>query len=298
MRTLATVYRNASLQVAEKIKQATLSGKSALTTGSMTQIQAALDISAQKIRDALQEGIERTVLKASQGTSKITASYLADLPSYADKITIAGIRNMTVAVDNAVVSSLVSRIYRDGYSYSQRIWKVGESYQNTVKKIMAEGLAQGRPLEKIAGDLTAYVKEGRQGIARRWGEFKEGVAGFRSRIPMRIDYNALRLVRSELYSSMQVAARWQGIINPGTTGEYNWKRTNADNWDCDCQELSDGSPYTADNLPDYPHPHCACMVIPILMPRSEFINDMKDWGNGGDVPYIQQWFDAYYKPGA
>ena len=89
-------------------------------------------------------------------------------------------------------------------------------------------------------------------------------------------------------------------MNPGSTGEVDWVRGDSEtcNSDPSCQELADGSPYPADDVPDYPHSNCLCFLVPRLRDSQDFRDDVKAWVNGEDVGYMDDWYDNYYSQSA
>jgi hypothetical protein len=296
MAELAKVYEEAARKVAAIVVATDIKNLSELTSGAWRQIQHELEREAEKLREALKKQAITTVEKGGDIVTGIHEDYLFDVIDKASgKITEAGIVNMFGSVNPKLVKSMLNRVYTDGYSFSDRIWQVGVDMQAQIKNVVSVSLSMNRDIFDIAKDLQTYVKYGRRGLAKRYGDLIKGTKEWARRIRKDIDYNALRLVRSELYMSLQESSVLVGEMNPGCTGEYDWIRNTAEDWGCECPELAAGSPYEADNIPDFPHPNCLCTIQPRLMNSQEFYNDLKAWVNGGDVPYIQDWYVSYYK---
>ena len=186
-----------------------------------------------------------------------------------------------------------NRIYADGYTYSQRIWNVGIEYQNDIKRLISTDLALNRDLVETAKDLQAYVK-GKPQLAKRWGDLIEGNKALFRRL-RNVDYRALRLVRSELYASLQSVSALSGAVNPGCSGWYDWIRQSTIDWGCNCPDNAAGSPYMLNDLPGYDHPNCYCIIRPRLRNRKGFVNDLTNWSNGASVDYIDDWYYNYYQ---
>lgn len=259
MKRLKTVYTEAADRVAEIIRHTEAANLSELTSGSWRQIEHQLQTEAEKLREALRTQTQNTVESGIDIATGIQQKYLFDVVGISGgKLTQAGITNMFSSVNRRLVSSMVNRVYTDGYTFSDRIWGAGEAMQESIKSVLTEGIAMGRDPIAIADDLGAYVKSGRKGLATRYGKLTEGSDAWTRRIRKDIDYNALRIVRSELYQSVQDADALSARMNPGSTGEVDWIRGDSEtcNSDPSCQELADGSPYPADDVPDYPHPNC------------------------------------------
>lgn len=295
LKKIRSVYISESKKVADEILKYKEKGLSNLTTDSLQNIYNQLQESAKKISDKLEDLLYTGIDKSSGNIAGIDEKYLIDLIGLTDgKLTKTGIENMFLMVNENAVKSMVARIYQDGYTFSERVWNVGKDYQNQLKDIISGGIASGRDVIDIAADLNGYVKEGKQKLITRWGDFTEDSPGWMKRIRKDVYYPSLRLVRSELYSSLQDATKLSGQFNPACNGLYDWIRTNQTDWRCDCPELEAGSPYTADNIPDYPHPSCLCRIQPRLRDRGEFSDDMVAWANGEDVDYIDDWYNEFY----
>lgn len=291
---LRQIYIEASEQVTKSILDAELSGLSDLTTGSWANIKLSLENAARSIRDKVEPYISNIMKNSTRTVSAIDEEYIISaIKDAGGDVSITSIRNLFVRVDEQVIASLFSRIYQDGYSFSERVWRVGIQYQEDVKRVIQLGLSQGRDMIDIARDLEVYVQKGKKGIVKRIGDLLEGTSEFRKRIRKDIDYNALRILRSELYASLQDSARYSGMINPGCTNFYRWIRTYSEDFGCDCPDYEQNSPYSLNDLPSYPHPNCSCRIEPILMNRADFVNDLSAWANGESIQYLDDWEMQY-----
>jgi hypothetical protein len=207
---------------------------------------------------------------------------------------------MVAGVNRKLVESLVTRLWSDGYTFSERCWNLRADWLERIRMTVAAGIAQGRDPVKIAKDIQAYTADGKVALIQRWGKLERGAAEFAKRIPGRVDWRASRLVRSELHASLQDAGIAAGEINPGATGEYDWVLSpGRESWPCECENLAAGGPYKADQVPTYPHPHCGCSVRPRLRDRKEFVADLRrKFIHGESVPYLDEWYDEKYKGAA
>jgi hypothetical protein len=156
------------------------------------------------------------------------------------------------------------------------------------------GLVENRDVLDIAKDLNVYVNEGYQKLMNRYGGLIRGTAAFRNRIRQKIYYPSLRLVRSELYAGLHSNVIYSAKINPACSGMIKWVRHTTEDWGCRCPEYESNSPYKIDQVPGYSHPNCLCTLEPVLINQEQFIKDMTAWGNGENVPYIENWYNQYY----
>jgi hypothetical protein len=300
MENLLVSYEQAARLAADAVLRAEMAGHSNITTESWARIQRQLEQGAAIVREQLDVQIRKTLTQGTAVQSGVHGMYMVDAVRAAgagNKITMLGIENMFSAVNERVVRSVVNRVFQDGYTYSQRVWQVGTQYQNDIKNLISSGLSQGRDVIKIAKDLEGYLQEGKQWLVKRYGpNLIRGTKEFLSRIGDRIDARALRLIRSELYMSIQEAAKQQGHVAPSCTDEYDFVlQAGRQNWGCECPDIAANGPYPYNEVPDYPHPNCFCTLRPRLRDRAEFIDDLTRWANDGDnVPYLDNWYKNIY----
>jgi hypothetical protein len=143
--------------------------------------------------------------------------------------------------------------------------------------------------------LTVYVKNGKEALVKRYGEILRGSKEFIKRISGHIDWRAMRLARTELYTSIRESAKMQGHDNPAVK-EYSWNLTSGGAYECVCPDLAANSPYVETMIPDAPHANCMCQIIPVIMSREKFVDDLIDWGKGISIPYIDNWYTNTYLP--
>lgn len=296
IRELKQTYIDAANFAATQVRNAELAGLSDLTFRSWRNIELSLREGALMITDRLDDLLKNGLLQSSETLTAIDEKYLVDIIRQNDLgLSIIKIENIFTGVNDTVLRATLNRIYSDGYTYSQRIWNVGLDYQKQIKQLITSDLAVGRDLVETAKDLKAYVQYDRQAVAKRWGDLLSGNKEWLRRIRGDIDYNALRLIRSELYASLQSSSILSASVNPGATGWYNWIRQTTEDWNCACPGNEAGSPYTAQTVPGYAHSNCLCIIQPILRNREEFMKDLTTWSNGGSVDYIDSWYYNYYQ---
>lgn len=299
MTQLRKIYKTAADAVAAEVARAELAGLSDLTAQSWASIEDQLRRSVLEINEALQSGARSAVLRGAEETGRINERQLTDalIAAGSSQELRAGVRTMFRALNEQVVQNLVGRIYQNGYTFSETVWKTAENYQEQIKDVISAGIAQGRPVEKIARDIQVYVADGKVKLAQRFGKLERGTRAFMRRIGNRVDYRALRLVRTELFTSVREASRAQGHANPGSTDQYDWVlEAGRQQWDCVCPELAAASPYTYYQVPGTPHSNCSCDIRPRLRDADDFVGDLKSWINGGQVDYLDTWYRDQYLP--
>jgi hypothetical protein len=292
MTRLAKIYSEAAKLAAAEVRGAELAGLSELTSSAWRSIEIQLQNSVAEINTALTEELPATVLRGAETTGEINETYLDEAleAAGASAELRAGAKSMFRAINESIVRDMANRIYADGYTLSERIWRAATKYEQDIKDVILSGIAQGRDPIKIAKDIQVYVKDGKIALANRYGRLERGTVEFMKRIGNRVDYRALRLIRTELYTSVREATRQQGHNNPGATDEYDWiLEAGRQNWDCRCPELASASPYKYQEVPSNPHPSCSCDLRPRLRDYRDFERDLKTWLDGGNVDYLDSW---------
>jgi hypothetical protein len=297
MADIKTVMLDAAGKAAQKVMMSQIDELSDLTSASWLQIQTQLEQAAYDIAATLEDSLGSAVLSGSDRALSITEDYLFDLVGETDgKITRSGIMNMFIGLDRTFLESMVTRLSTDGYTFSERVWRTGTLFQEQIKRVIETGFALGRDVLEIAEDITVYVRYGKRALAKRYGGLIRGTAEWRARIHKNVDYSALRLVRSELYQSLRDASIRSGELNPACSGLYDWIRHSSEDWNCECPKHEKNGPYTAEQVPGYPHPNCLCTVQPRFRDLRQFSADLRAWVRGDNVEYIQQWYDTKYLP--
>jgi hypothetical protein len=296
---LAALYVDAADDAAEVVRSALDRGLSKLTTERWSLIAGQLYAAADEVALGVESYTKDLVGKAASIYPEIDAGYVlkAARSAGASQITKTGLSAMVAGVNSRVVESLVSRVYADGQNFSSRVWGgagVRADWLERIRYTVSAGIAQGRDPVKIAKDIQAYARGGKIELIQRWGDLERGTEEFAKRLPGRIDWRATRLVRSELYASLQDSQVRAGELNPGCDGWYDWVLTpGRQHWECDCEELAAGGPYKAEEVPTYPHPQCLCVIRPHLRERASFVADLRRWAGGGDVGYLDTWYTKY-----
>lgn len=297
MEEIKSTYISASKSVSEAIQNATLSGANQLSIDSLNQVKRQIDIAAGEIREAIDIRNKQLMLDGMDLTADIHVEYLDEILMKFDQtiISMGTIKDIYVGINQDVMIATISRMFQDGYTYSERLWGISEAYKQDMINVINSGLAQGRSTVEIAKDIQVYLKDGKIMLANRYGALERGTKEFLKRIADKVDYRALRLIKSELHMSLQTAALEHGKNNPACTGKYDWiLASGRAHYNCACDGIAADSPYEYEKVPAYPHPNCECRVQPVLKNQLDFEKELRDFLNG-DMNDISNWYNTYYK---
>ena len=289
-------YTTAGNLVAEQIRQAEMLGASQITQQSLARISEQLSQASQTVQEAITKQTPIAIGKVAQSVTSIDSDYVIESVKKAGiSMESAKIINIGVGINKAIIANLTNRIWEDGYTFSERVWRVGEACRVDMNRVLSAGLAQGRDPIKIAQDLEKYISDGKQVLMKRYGKLEAGTVEFAKRIPRNVDYRAVRLVRTELYRSLKETDVAAGLANPAAYDSFDWiMQAGRADWDCACPDYAHNSPYTAAQVPIQPHPNCQCYLQPRLRDNDDFVADLVRWSNGENVDYLDDWKANYY----
>jgi hypothetical protein len=283
---------------ARAVIDAKLRGLSSLTLGYWlgikTQMSTALETFGNDTTEIATTGV-RSNVDTMTGISKayLTANAVNEY------VTREGLAQMYSRVNDDVVKSVFNRVWQDGYTFSQRVWRNGESVQDDIKRILENGIIAGRDPAKIAKDIQAFTVDGQVGLAKRWANVERGTSAWVSRMPKSIDWRGIRLVRSELQIAVQDAGRQSGLTNPASTGTWRWVMgPGLDH--CEVCEGYSKQIFTEETLPTYPHGNCVEAGTLIMTPDGlRKIEELKPGdliiSHNGEVNAINRTWKNHYE---
>lgn len=161
---------------------------------------------------------------------------------------------------SAISKVLTGDIYKDYGGISSRVWNIGAGHDRDIYNIIARGIATDRDIVDIAKDIEKYVNPQKR---LPWSGVIQGANGEIIRLPVKnrkVDYNAIRLVRTTLQHTYQQVLVEVTKDNPFVSG-YLWIA--AGNHPCPICNDRDGNIYTASTLP-YDHPNGRCEIEPVV----------------------------------
>jgi intein/homing endonuclease len=258
-RELHDLYVAAADEVAAVIKELEANGRgTGLTAASKRELEKALRKTAKDLTSGIEPGIINTIQEQTDLLSESHIKFIQDGLSLSGMATdvISGevIASMYSGLNQTLIETTYNRLF-NGYTFKYRLSLLRSNWAADVDNVIVSGFMQNRDVIDIAVDLQKYARGGKAGLVRRYGKLERGTKTFMKRIPKNLDYRALRLARSELYISLQDAAKLQGRLNPAVR-KYNWNLTAGSEHICICPDLAADSPYVYNEVPNYPHSNC------------------------------------------
>lgn len=207
-----------------------------------------------------QEAVTNIVAEQALFEAKLTFGLLPSLVSRAKP----GVKTSSVkwiSIGNRIYDSVVHSNLQ-GLKPSERIWELTQRTEADMKRIIANGIAQGNSPYEIAKDIEKYVSP-KVGAADELG-IETGPGVYRS--PYR---NAMRLARTETKRAYTQASAefyknkpWVEMVDITLSPNHEEED--------ECDDAADGGPYTPDEGEQILlglHPHCMCSLTPRIDPE-------------------------------
>lgn len=318
-RKTRSIYLAAGNAVAEEVRLLETIGmgkKYRLTIASKQQLRDSLLDNGRKVNRSLNimntEGIATAVQLNAGAYNRYTAGFMKNLDNLDNEILI----KTFTKINHDLVQVQLLKTYGDGLTYSRRIWKSSKLFERDIRNVVAEGIARQRDIIAISKDINQYVIKGKQTLVKRYAnidqspirpgetvaEWRKRVSTFKTRISSNVEYNSLRIVRTQIQGAIQDCNIAAADYTPSVES-FNWTLSPAHVIYSICEDIEAGNPWTYQNFTHGtpPHPNCLSYTIYIEKPQKEFISDLKAWEKNPTAPgtqYLNDWKSTYYDPAA
>jgi len=249
-----------------------------------------------KQTDTISKGIEKAVGIGVEYNKKISADLLTKaFPGVAEKI-----ENVFGAVQEDVIKAMWNR--RVGGLYlSDRIWYITADTTENIGKILTAGIAENMDPVDIARALTKYVQEGSATLVKDYPNMMKRMG---KRLPKDLNYEALRLVRTEVSAAHGDATVKSATYNPACKG-LKWVLSAQHPEQDICDELANAEQgmgpgvYPIEDPPPMPaHPNCLCFFTEVVEDPNAFVQRLERFRDNPDSdPELQEyWQRTFAKP--
>ncbi len=192
------------------------------------------------------------------------------------------------------VAACYARTHKDGLFLSDRIWNTAEASRTAMRDIIQAGI--GEDAAKVARALEVYVKQGKTATCLQYPNMRKRMG---SRVPENLNYNALRLARTELTAAYGAATIGAAQASPAV-GKVQWVLSSSHPKPDICDTYASGGDghgvYDANKCPQYPaHPNCLCTIQPAPDKLDDFLKKLKEWEKDpSSHPDIEAWHQQHY----
>lgn len=276
-REIAKLYDEWADEIGERAKYYArkTTASSVVSERQMRELQKQLRATSQQVSNEVYKNIKQNIYTVADAVVKSNVSWMKQFGFSGEGLNAA----FNHVPDDIVRRIVTGQIYDSGWSLSSRIWSDNERTLKDIYKIVAQGVAENRPIYDIAKDLESYV---RPGAKKPWNlTAPDGVKIYKRQV----DYNAQRLARTLVQHGYQQSFIATTQNNPFIL-EYEWC-SNGSRVCPLCQDR-DGQRYKKDELP-MDHPNGMCTMIPVV--ADDMIDQLANWFNSPDGTYTD--IDAF-----
>ena len=224
---------------------------------------------SKEISNSIYTNIKNGMFKVSDAVVKDAADWMSGF-GFSKK----GLDAAFSYVPQSTVNALVNGSVYGGpgsWSLSSAIWGDNEKALRDIYSIVAQGVAEQMPIDKIANKLSQYVSPTKQ--LQWYGP--NGIKIYKHAV----DYNAQRLARTLVQHTYQQSFVAATKDNPFVT-EYVWIANGSRV--CPICADRDGAHFKKDKLP-LDHPNGMCTMEPVV--DDKMVDKLANWVNGDDGTY-------------
>lgn len=188
---------------------------------------------------------------------------------------------------NAALQVAQQRVWSDGLSLSQRLWRLDNGGLSQIRATIAQGMAERTSAVRLAQELElclgadmdmprwAYARLNQMTASERATD-ASGLLHDQVHRTQGVAYNALRLARNEIQYANHAVTSDIARNFPGITGR--WVRLSPAHPKSDiCDSVAAGGPYPKD-YNDLPlHPMCMCRYEEAMMDPKQFAANVRGW---------------------
>lgn len=201
----------------------------------------------------------------------ISKEVFQDFKEYYKSLGMSGTDNFYVKTPKHIVDKIVNgKVYEGNWNYSKAIWGNNNKISDSINKVVADGVAQGKSTLEIARDLEKYVSPGRR-KPWKWSKVYPGSSAV-------VDYNAQRMARTLVAHAYQQSIIEATRNNPFIEG-IKWHSALIHGRTCQICRDRDGKIYTPDELP-LDHPNGLCTMVPVTMDLDKVGDKLAAWVKG------------------
>lgn len=178
------------------------------------------------------------------------------IPSKSDR---DAIRDYLLSNAERNIDTLLARVFATHLPLSQKVYRTSQLANGWVERTVNSGLARGATAKEIANDVKYMINP---------------------ETPGGVSYAAMRLSRTEINNAYHAQSVFSNLNKPWSEG-MKWNKSRSHKTPDECDRLASvdngfgPGVYSANSVPNKPHPQCLCYVVPELMPVEQFIRELR-----------------------
>jgi hypothetical protein len=175
------------------------------------------------------------------------------------------------AVPALAMKNTINRLWADGQNFSDRIWNLNKYAEKAIDDVVAAAVARGESAIELSKDIQKFLVSSEVTPGTSWTTaIKKSKTGAGT-----INYNALRLARTEINNSYREALVLSNHENPITLGvKWNLSKSHPRPDICDVWAAADlyglgAGVYPPEKTP-LDHPNGMCYLTDVLRPSDQW----------------------------
>lgn len=154
------------------------------------------------------------------------------------------------------VQTMMTKVLGLNKPLSTRIYKSEALANGSINRVVSQHLARGSSAAELAKSVTGF---------------------FNPKIPGGVSSSAKRLARTEINNAFHAQSRADVAERPWIDSvRWNLSKSHPDSQqECACDRYAYIGTFSADDVPDKPHPNCLCYVTPVIRDFAEIFEEYK-----------------------
>lgn len=262
----------------------------------LNEILATVEIEADLLNQELKKNFKKYLKSNIDNATDYSKAILLSGIETAD---IFKVNKETIIKMYNIVNTNAFYSYEKKYKLADKIWEKSRKYRDTINSILEVSVLEGKDCTKVAKMIETYARKGRKTFVDSYPNMIKRIG---NRVPIGLNYESLRLARTEMTRAYGEGVKAAAMINPGTNGvrfmlsQAHPKMDICDD-KCECDDFGMGfGVYPLDQIPEYPfHPNCLCIMMPVIINPNDLVNKLLRWNEDPFTePDLESWFQDVY----
>lgn len=280
-REIKDMYKQIYLNTSKKLSKVQ---KDSLSERYMQSVLKSLQMDILTISKSINKRISKDLIEIANLANETQLNMLLHVNKSFSLELADTFTDMFAKVPQAAVNEIMAgKLYKDRLGLSKRIWACTKKFEKDIDYILAQGIAEKKPIHEIAKDLEVYLNPNSV-KSLKW-------VNTYPRASIQVDYRAQRLARTAINQTFQQAQKRSCQRNPFVSG-IKWLTSNSHST-CELCMSRNGVIYSVNNLP-LDHPNGKCTTIPVLEKELDQIGEeLRNWIDGEPNKKLDKWFKKY-----
>ncbi|UOW66867.1 hypothetical protein [Paraclostridium bifermentans] len=240
-REIKDIYKQMYLNTSKKLSKVS---KDSLSERYVRSVLKSLQADISTFSNSIDKRLSKDLIEIANLANETQLNMLLDINKSFNLDLADTFTDMFAKVPQAAVNEIMSgKLYKDRLGLSKRIWAYTKKFEKDIDYVLAQGIAEKKPIHEIAKDLEVYLNPNSI-KSLKW-------VNTYPRASIQVDYRTQRLARTAINHTFQQAQKRSCQRNPFVSG-IKWLTSNSHST-CELCMSREGVVYDVSNLPlDHP----------------------------------------------